>query len=90
MDSLSAVERGQTSKLDDARDAVVNKTIDILGVYKSQVLGLGKGSTSPQLSVPEHLKLLPLLTLALIKHVRRFRCVMMDMGSDIIVYYRMD
>ncbi|KAJ8657095.1 hypothetical protein O0I10_007175 [Lichtheimia ornata] len=63
-----AVERGQTSKLDDARDAVVNKTIDILGVYKSQVLGLGKGSTSPQLSVPEHLKLLPLLTLALIKH----------------------
>ena len=66
---LLAIERGLTSKLEDARDAVVNKTIDILGVYKSQVLGLGKGSSSPQLTVPDHLKLLPLLALALIKNV---------------------
>ncbi|KAI9491941.1 hypothetical protein BDB00DRAFT_830368 [Zychaea mexicana] len=63
-----AIERGLTSKLEDARDAVVNKTVDILGVYKSQVLGIGKGSTSPQLTVPDNLKLLPILALALIKH----------------------
>ncbi|KAG2223570.1 hypothetical protein INT45_001652 [Circinella minor] len=63
-----AIERGITSKLEDARDAVVNKTIDILGAYKSHVLGLGKGSSSPQLTVPDHLKLLPLLALGLIKN----------------------
>ncbi|KAI9316076.1 Sec23/Sec24 trunk domain-containing protein [Dichotomocladium elegans] len=63
-----AVERGLTTKLEDARDAVVNKVVDILGVYKSQVLGVGKGSSSPQLFAPEHLRLLPALALALIKH----------------------
>lgn len=62
------IERGLTSKLEDARDAIVNKTIDILGVYKSQVLGFGKAS-SPQLSVPSNLKLLPLLALSLVKNV---------------------
>ncbi|KAI7857975.1 hypothetical protein BDC45DRAFT_603034 [Circinella umbellata] len=61
------VERALSSKLDDARDAIVNKTIDIFGVYKTHVLGSGPGST-PQLTGPSNLKLLPLLALCLIKH----------------------
>ncbi|CEG79732.1 Putative Zinc finger Sec23/Sec24-type protein [Rhizopus microsporus] len=40
---VKAVERGLTSKLDDARDAVVNKLVDIFGVYKTHVLGSGQG-----------------------------------------------
>ncbi|KAI8063182.1 hypothetical protein BC940DRAFT_336035 [Gongronella butleri] len=62
-----AVERALSSKLDDARDAVVNKLVDLLGVYKTHILGSAQGST-PQLNVPDNLKLLPLLALALIKH----------------------
>ncbi|KAF7726762.1 COPII subunit [Apophysomyces ossiformis] len=61
------VERALTSKLDDARDAITNKVVDLLGVYKTHVLGSGQGST-PQLNVPDNLKLLPALALALIKH----------------------
>jgi protein transport protein SEC24 len=63
-----AVERGLTSKLDDARDAVVNKVVDLLGVYKTHVLGSGSGST-PQLTLCDNLKLLPAMTLGLLKHV---------------------
>ncbi|KAI8369387.1 Sec23/Sec24 trunk domain-containing protein [Radiomyces spectabilis] len=62
-----AVERALSSKLDDARDAIVNKTVDLLGVYKTHVLGSAPGSI-PQLAAPDNLKLLPLLALALIKH----------------------
>ncbi|KAH8556251.1 hypothetical protein BGW37DRAFT_417351 [Umbelopsis sp. PMI_123] len=62
-----AVERGLTSKLDDARDAIVNKVIDMIGVYKTHILGSGSGST-PQLTVSDNLKLLPALTLGLLKH----------------------
>ncbi|KAJ2963416.1 hypothetical protein NQZ79_g1574 [Umbelopsis isabellina] len=62
-----AVERGLTSKLDDARDAIVNKVVDLLGVYKTHILGSGSGST-PQLTLSDNLKLLPVLTLGLLKH----------------------
>ncbi|ORZ20742.1 hypothetical protein BCR42DRAFT_322049 [Absidia repens] len=62
-----AVERALTSKLDDARDAIVNKLVDMFGVYKTHVLGSGQGST-PQLTVPDNMKLLPILALGLIKH----------------------
>ncbi|KAG2228581.1 hypothetical protein INT48_000001 [Thamnidium elegans] len=64
---VKAVERGLSSKLDDARDAIVNKLVDIMGVYKTHVLGSGSGST-PQLTAPDNLKLLPLFALGLIKH----------------------
>ncbi|KAI8339362.1 Sec23/Sec24 trunk domain-containing protein [Chlamydoabsidia padenii] len=62
-----AVERALTSKLDDARDAVVNKLVDMFGVYKTHVLGSAQGST-PQLTVPDNMKLLAVLALGLIKH----------------------
>lgn len=68
---LIAIERALSSKLDDARDAIVNKLVDILGIYKSHVQGSAPGST-PQLTAPNNLKLLPLLALCLIKHVSFF------------------
>lgn len=68
--NITAVERALTSKLDDARDAIVNKVVDMLGVYKAHVLGSGPGST-PQLMAPSSMNLLPLMALCLIKHVRK-------------------
>ncbi|CAG8704929.1 21443_t:CDS:10 [Gigaspora margarita] len=62
-----AVERSLSSKLEDARDALTNKLIDILGVYKSAITG--SQGASPQLQTCENLKLLPLLALGLLKHV---------------------
>ncbi|KAI9363293.1 hypothetical protein BD770DRAFT_315322 [Pilaira anomala] len=64
---VKAVERALSSKLDDARDAIVNKVVDLMGVYKTHVLGSASGST-PQLTAPDNLKLLPLFALGLIKH----------------------
>ncbi|CAG8564193.1 267_t:CDS:10 [Paraglomus occultum] len=63
-----AVERSLTAKLEDAREALTNKTIDILGAYKSQLTSIQSGA-SPQLQICDNLKLLPLLSLALLKHV---------------------
>ncbi|KAG1053598.1 hypothetical protein G6F43_004342 [Rhizopus delemar] len=78
-----AVERALTSKLEDARDAIVNKLVDILGVYKMHVLGSAQGST-PQLTSPENLKLLPLLALGLIKHdgIRQSSQIPSDMRAN--------
>ncbi|CAG8602265.1 335_t:CDS:10, partial [Dentiscutata heterogama] len=61
-----AVERSLSSKLEDARDALTNKMIDILGVYKSSITG--SQGASPQLQICDNLKLLPLLALGLLKH----------------------
>ncbi|KAG9093067.1 COPII subunit [Ceratobasidium sp. UAMH 11750] len=63
-----AVERSLSSKLDDARDAVTNKLVDILGTYKSTMTAAGSGA-SAQLATSDNLKFLPLLCLGLIKHV---------------------
>jgi protein transport protein SEC24 len=63
-----AVERGVSSKLEDARDAVTNKLVDILGTYKSTMTSAGSGA-SAQLAVSDNLKFLPLLCLGLLKHV---------------------
>ncbi|RCI06490.1 COPII subunit [Rhizopus stolonifer] len=81
--AVKAVERGLTSKLDDARDAIVNKVVDLMGVYKTHVLGSAQGST-PQLTAPENLKLLPLLALGLIKHdgLRQSSQIPTDMRSN--------
>ncbi|KAF8609164.1 protein transporter SEC24 [Ceratobasidium sp. AG-I] len=66
--SNKAVERSLSSKLDDARDAVTNKLVEILGTYKSTMTSAGSGA-SAQLAVSENLKFLPLLCLGLLKHV---------------------
>jgi len=64
-----AVERSISHKLEDARDAVTNKLVEILTAYKASVTA---GGVSAQLSVPENLKMLPLLCLGLTKHVGFF------------------
>jgi protein transport protein SEC24 len=59
-----AIERAIESKFEDARDAIINKLVDILGTYK----GVNGSNAQSQVLVPENLKLLPLLCLGLMKH----------------------
>lgn len=59
-----AVDRALTSKLEDARDALLNKCSDILVAYKSAFGGQGG-----QVAVCENLKMMPILTLATVKNV---------------------
>ncbi|KAF9357333.1 COPII subunit, partial [Mortierella sp. NVP85] len=66
--ACKAVERGMSSKLDDARDALTNKCVDILGVYKTHMTASSSGAT-PNLQICDNLKLMPLLTLGMLKHV---------------------
>lgn len=69
--SSKAVERSTSHKLEDARDAVTNKMVDILSTYKSSMTASGSGA-SAQLNIADNLKMLPMLCLGLIKHVRDF------------------
>ncbi|KIK56698.1 hypothetical protein GYMLUDRAFT_46999 [Collybiopsis luxurians FD-317 M1] len=63
-----AVERSLSHKLEDARDAVFNKLVEILQTYKSSMTAAGAGA-SAQLAVGENLKMLPVLILGLLKNV---------------------
>ncbi|KND02225.1 uncharacterized protein SPPG_02707 [Spizellomyces punctatus DAOM BR117] len=63
--SKKAVERALTSKIEDAREALMYKLDDIMGAYKSSFTTSGQ---AVQLLMPDNLKLLPLLTLGLLKN----------------------
>lgn len=63
-----AVERTISHKLEDARDAITNKLVDILTSYKSSMTAAGSGA-SAQLAIPDNMKLFPLLCFGLLKHV---------------------
>ncbi|KAF8220019.1 CPII coat sec24 protein [Tricholoma matsutake] len=63
-----AVERSLTHKLDDAREYVYQKLVDILVAYKASMTSGGAGA-SAQLAVADNLKMLPVLVLALLKNV---------------------
>jgi protein transport protein SEC24 len=63
-----AVERSLSHKLEDARDAVFGKTAEILTAYKTSMTAGGAGASS-QLAIPENLRMLPVLMLALLKTV---------------------
>jgi protein transport protein SEC24 len=63
-----AVERSLTHKLEDARDAVLQKVVDMLQSYKANLTAAGAGA-SAQLATSENLKMLPVLTLGLLKNV---------------------
>lgn len=63
-----AVERSLTHKLEDSRDATVQKLVDILSSYKSSMTAAGAGA-SAQLAISENLKMLPILILGLLKNV---------------------
>jgi protein transport protein SEC24 len=66
--SNKAVERSMQNKLEDARDALTSKLVEILGTYKATMTAAQSGP-SPTLSIAENLKPLPLLILGLLKHV---------------------
>ncbi|KAF8524356.1 protein transporter SEC24 [Hysterangium stoloniferum] len=63
-----AVERTISHKLEDARDAITNKLIDIMTTYKGSMTAAGSGASS-QLAISDNMKMLPLLCLGLLKHV---------------------
>ncbi|KAL7753855.1 COPII subunit [Sorochytrium milnesiophthora] len=61
-----AIQRAVESKFEDARDAVINKCVDLLGVYKSV---FGGSNTGAQLLICENLRMIALLSLGLTKHM---------------------
>ncbi|KAH9973884.1 Sec23/Sec24 trunk domain-containing protein [Lactifluus volemus] len=63
-----AVERTITHKLEDARDAVQNKLVEILQAYKTSMTAAGAGA-SAQLAICENMRMLPVLVLGLLKNV---------------------
>lgn len=64
---ILAVDRSVTCSLTDARDALINVCVDVLGVYKLTISGQVAGA----LMTPYSLRLLPLFILALLKHVSK-------------------
>lgn len=62
-----AVERSLSHKLEDARDAVTNKLIDIMTAYRSSMTAGGAGASS-QLAIADNMKMLPVLMLGLLKN----------------------
>lgn len=63
-----AVERCITHKLEDSRDALFNKMVEILQAYKASMTAAGAGA-SAQLAISDNLKMLPVLVLGLLKNV---------------------
>jgi protein transport protein SEC24 len=63
-----AVERSLSHKLEDAREALFNKTVEILSAYKTSMTAGGAG-VSAQLAISDNLRIFPVLMLALLKTV---------------------
>lgn len=64
--SVACVEKAMSGKLDDARDAIFQKCVEVLTAYKQ---AFSSGGQSQQLVISENLRLFPLLILALLKNV---------------------
>ncbi|KAJ1800630.1 COPII subunit [Coemansia sp. RSA 2399] len=62
-----AVDRALVAKLEDAREALQHKTVEIIGAFKTECTRSSSGATT-QLQIPRSLQLLPFLTLASLKH----------------------
>ncbi|KAF8644917.1 hypothetical protein AX16_008199 [Volvariella volvacea WC 439] len=63
-----AVERSLTHKLEDARDFIFQRLVDILVAFKGSMTAGGAGA-SAQLAIADNLKMLPVLVLGLLKNV---------------------
>ena len=63
-----AIEKAIALKLEDARDAVVHKCIDLLTTYR-QNFGNSGGGGMGTLTAPECMKMLPVMLLGLLRHV---------------------
>ena len=66
--SNKAVERCITHSLENSREAVFSKLVEIFTAYKASMTAAGAGA-SAQLSVSDNLKMLPVLILGLLKNV---------------------
>ena len=64
-----AVERSLTHKLEDARDYIFQKLVELLVSYKTSMTSSGAGA-SAQLAISDNMKMLPVLVLGLLKNVR--------------------
>ena len=63
-----AVERSLTNKLEDSRDYVFQKLVELLVSYKTSMTSSGAGA-SAQLAISDNMKMLPVLVLGLLKNV---------------------
>jgi protein transport protein SEC24 len=63
-----AVERSITHSLENSREAVFSKMVEILSAYKASMTAAGAGA-SAQLAISDNLKMLPVLILGLLKNV---------------------
>lgn len=63
-----AIEKTLTNSLDNARDYLNKSILDILMVYKKEIIPGNIGSSSP-LQISTNLRMLPLLVQSLIKHI---------------------
>jgi protein transport protein SEC24 len=63
-----AVERSLSHKLEDARDAIMNKTVELLNAYKASMTAGGAAAAS-QLAIADNMRMLPVLMLAILKSV---------------------
>ena len=63
-----AVERSLTNKLEDSRDYVFQKLVELLVSYKTTMTSSGAGA-SAQLAISDNMKMLPVLVLGLLKNV---------------------
>jgi protein transport protein SEC24 len=77
-----AIDRALQAKISDAREALVNKVVDILASYRQT---LGTGQANAQLLLPATLTSLPLHILAMIKHpvMRAYQ----DVNPDLRAYH---
>eukprot|EP01132_Coremiostelium_polycephalum_P012348 gene12348-15091_t len=73
--SKMAVEKALSSSLNDARDAIANKCVDILTAFKTTHANTNQdnlvklSSAAPRLLLPESLKHLPLYVVAMVKNI---------------------
>lgn len=67
--AFPAIDRSISSGLSDAREALVNAVVDLIGAYKSSVSNLQQ--QQPSLVVPASMRLFPVYILALLKQVRK-------------------
>ncbi|KAI9144636.1 Sec23/Sec24 trunk domain-containing protein [Paraphysoderma sedebokerense] len=63
-----AIDKALTSKMEDARDALLNKIIDLCGVYRTCLGSIGGGAAGG-LVVSENWRGVAVMTLGLIKHM---------------------
>jgi protein transport protein SEC24 len=65
--SKLAIEKAISHRLEDARDAILNKCVDILSTWKTHC---ATNNQALSCNAPKNIRTLPLLLLGILKHVR--------------------